>query len=202
MKVSGLIFLSVMTIASTGCSLKIVEVGAPAINCKFDTDCTITVNDFVDTFSMPASSGQGRLQSRMFPVGEPGTVGQGLFPYQYRIDLTSVAGLTALPCVHELRIQSGPLEALDYDDDGKKEHVYVVTSGGLGTVRPTKAKRNRGAIVFEFSPAVCAGSSPGGGQTSYFFGVASKNPPRSVTARLRNTLTGDITEVEARSAAD
>ena len=51
--------------------LGIATVGAPAVNCVFDTDCTITVSDFVDEYPVPFASGDGRLQSRSQPPGGP-----------------------------------------------------------------------------------------------------------------------------------
>jgi len=43
--------------------LKVVNVGAPAINCVFNTPCTIAVNDTADNVVM-STGGTGSLQSR------------------------------------------------------------------------------------------------------------------------------------------
>ena len=116
----------------------------------FDADCTITVSDFVGTFPAPAATGDGRLQSRSFPAGESGTVGEDLHPYLYRIDMTQVGALTAQICVRTMTIDFGPVEPLDYDGDGDPDHVWVVTGGGLGSLAPSTA-------VQTASPEICAG---------------------------------------------
>ena len=85
----------------TGCDvpLDLATVSAPGINCKFDNDCTITVTDTTDHFTVGPTSGDAFLQSRTFPPGEAGTAAAGLHAYLYRIDLRQLAGLTARPCI-------------------------------------------------------------------------------------------------------
>jgi hypothetical protein len=183
----------------SGCrSLTIAEVGAPAINCVFDTDCTITVSDFVDEFGVPLASGDARLQSRSQPPGEAGTPGAGLFAHEYRVDLTPSGALTAIVCVRSLSLDFGPIKRLDYDGDGDLDHVYVVTRGGLGTVAPSAARRSGGRVTFTFQPGVCPGNAPGNGQTSFFFGLASDQPAGPVTSTVR-FADGSSTTVDARS---
>ncbi len=47
--------------ASLAAPLKIVDVSAPAINCKFDPSCKIVVTDSVANFTLPGSSGNAFL---------------------------------------------------------------------------------------------------------------------------------------------
>src|SRR4030042_6902181 len=75
--------------------LKVVNVGAPSINCVFDPSCTVTVSDTTDTIPIPAG-GTNFLQSRTF-VGKPGSPANGLFAYEYRIDLRNAIGITYIP---------------------------------------------------------------------------------------------------------
>jgi hypothetical protein len=173
-------------------SLAIVAVSAPAINCKFDTDCTIFVTDFVDHFTFPGATGEGFLQSRLFPVGEPGTAAEGLYGYDYRIDLRNLAGGTGAHCVSELRVPFGPIVPIDYDDDGNLDDVYVVTEGGLGTVLPSAATRVGVNIIFSFDPAVCSGVGGSEGETTFFFGLASARSDRAVKAWIDETMTGTV----------
>lgn len=173
--------------------LEIVDVSAPAINCIFDSDCTITVNDTTAPISLPAASGEGFLQSRTAPPGEPGTVGQGFVPYEYRIDLRQVVGVLALPCITQLVVELGALQPLDYDGDGHAEDVYVVTGGGLGSVGLASADQVGDQITFRFDPAVCAGSHPGGGESTFFFGLAGTGPPQPVSAQATVSLGGVLT---------
>ena len=51
--------------------LKVVSVGAPAINCVFNQPCTVSVSDIVSDIPMSAG-GTGRLQSRTYK-GMPGS---------------------------------------------------------------------------------------------------------------------------------
>jgi len=41
-----------------------------------------------------------------------------------------------------------------------------------------------GVITFTFSQPICAGTTPGTGQASRFFGLASAFPPRAVVAKV------------------
>ncbi len=182
---------------TTGCSLKVVDVNAPAVNCVFDPSCTITVTDSTDTIPLP-TGGTNFLQSRTF-VGQPGAPGDGLYGYEYRIDLRNALGITYPPCISSMKIEFGPVvNSLDYDGDGDADHVYVVTSGGLGSVGLASAEKNGDDITFNFSSPVCAGGSPGSGESTFFFGLTSTKPPRSVTATVKET-TGTIYNVQARA---
>ena len=184
----------------TGCptALTIRNVSAPAINCKFDQDCKITVSDTTEHFTVGPTSGDAFLQSRTFPRGETETTAEGQYAYLYRIDLRNLAGVTALPCVNTFTIDFGPVAQLDYDDDGTPEHIFVVTSGGLGSVAPSSASQDGRIITFNFAPGVCAGSAPGNGQSSFFFGLTSNKPARQVTSQIRDSL-GGTTSLDARA---
>lgn len=182
----------------TGCALKVVNVGAPAINCTFDPSCTVTVTDTTAPIPLPVG-GTNFLQSRTF-TGQPGALANGLHAYEYRIDLRNALGLTYIPCVSAMTLEFGPvIDTLDYDGDTVGgDQVYVVTSGGLGSIGLASAKKWGNAITFTFSSPVCAGGSPGSGQSTYFFGLASAQPPRPVTATVKETG-GPSYDVPARA---
>jgi hypothetical protein len=191
--------LAALGLAASACgSLRIVPVSSTDLNCRFDTDCTIDVSDFVDTFEVPFGSGEARLQSRSQPPGEPGTPGHGLYAHEYRVNLTPVAGLTALICVQSLAFDFGPVQRLDYDFDGTLDDVYVVTQGGIGSVGPSAASRGGDRITFSFEPPVCPGSSPGRGESSYFFGLASTDPAGPIVAAV-GFSNGESATVDAHS---
>ncbi len=163
--------------------MSVVKVGSPAINCKFDTDCKFTVNDTSANFTLPGPSGGAFLQSRTFLPGQAGTIGAGKTAYLYRLDLRNVVGLTVAPCVNKLKVTFGPVAALNYDGVGVADQVFVITSGGMGSVGPSSVDKTGNVITFNFATPVCSGSSPGNGAISYFFGVASSQPPAAIVRR-------------------
>jgi len=175
-------------------NLDVVTVAAPAINCKFDTDCKITVSDIAATFSWPGLKGQGFLQSRTWPAGQPGTPGAKLYTYLYRIDLTQwqgqeEVGAAVIPCVKELRLPFGPVAMLDYDGNGDKDQVFIITTGGLGSVKPVTAVQTGHQIIFTFLPfSLCGHMTPGKGQTTFFIGLASAQPPHPIVAQVVHDL--------------
>ena len=178
--------------------LKVVNVGAPAINCVFTTasPCTVTVNDSIGNVPMSAG-GTGRLQSRTY-TGRPGSAASGMFAYEYRLDLTNAVGALNIACIDWMTISFGPVVSLDYNADAKPDQIFVVTSGGLGTIGIASAVQTGSSIKFNFSKPVCEGGAPGKGDTSFFWGLVSKNPPKTVTATLHET--GGATHVvNARS---
>jgi hypothetical protein len=180
--------VSAAPVAAPDALLSMVDVAAPDINCLFDTDCTITVSDLADYFTPPAAAGDAFLQSRTWPIGEAGTVGAGLYAYLYRIDLSKAVGVTAASCVTSMAIDFGPVTPLDYNGDQTADQLFVVVKGGLGSIRPAAAEQTGDTIVFHFDPAVCVGARRGGGDSSFFFGLASTQPPQDVTAHLEGTL--------------
>jgi hypothetical protein len=190
-------FLSLMPVAAQAAPLTVVNVSAPAINCVFTTavPCTVTVNDTVGAIPVVG----GRLQSRTY-VGKPGSAASGLTAYVYRVDLTSAVGITARDCIDRMAVQFARLESLDFNGDRRREQVFVVTGGGLGTIGLASADKTGNTVTFRLQSPVCQGSAPGRGATSFFFGVVSRAQPRNVTAILHSSLTGASHPVPARSA--
>jgi len=192
-----LVLLTPLSVAAV--PLKVVSVGAPGINCVFTTasPCTITVNDTVSNVPMSAG-GAGRLQSRTFK-GMPGSAANGMFAYEYRLDLTNAVGALNIACIDWMTISFGPVISLDYNADSKPDQVFVVTSGGLGTIGIASAVQTGSTVKFTFSKPVCEAGAPGKGDTTFFWGLVSKQgPPKTVTATLHET--GGATHVvNARS---
>ena len=193
----GLLFA--LAPVAAGAPLKVVNVTAPAINCVFTTasPCTIGVSDTSADVPMSAG-GTGRLQSRTFK-GLSGSPAEGMFAYEYRLNLTNAVGAVNIACIDWISISFGPVvNTLDYDDDRKPDQIFVVTSGGLGTIGLASAVQTADTIKFKFSKPVCEGGAPGKGDSSLFWGLVSKSPAKEVTAMLHET--GGATHVvKARS---
>jgi hypothetical protein len=166
--------------------LNVVKVKAPDINCFFNTTCAVTVEDTSSPITIAGAKGSGFLQSRTYK-GAPGSRAAGLYVYEYRVDLTGMsADGGKIPTFTSFRISfKDPVGAFDFNNDGKSgDQVFVTTEGGIGNVVPTSAVYDGATITFTFSnPRLPAGSVSSKGQTSFFFGLVSKNPPRNVGVR-------------------
>ncbi|HDO23020.1 MAG TPA: hypothetical protein ENG86_09280 [Nitrospirae bacterium] len=134
-------------------------------------------------------------------MGKPGAPANGLYAYEYRIDLRNALGTTYVPCISSMTIEFGPVvSTLDYNGDGEiGDQVYVVTSGGIGSIGLASAEKDNDKITFTFSSPVCAGGSPGTGQSTFFFGLVSTKQPKSVTATVKEA-TGSVHDVQVRSS--
>jgi hypothetical protein len=169
--------------------LTIVEVGFPAVNCIFNTTCTIVVNDSSGAISVPGSAEKGFLQSRTWN-GATGAPMVGKMGYLYRVSMTPAAAIAA-PCVATLKINFGPILKFQYKAGGPLADVFVGTSGGLGTISLASADQTNGIITFVFARPVCAGATVKASETSYFFGLAAAGTPKPITAQMQ--LTGGST---------
>jgi hypothetical protein len=175
--VTGLLLLADLALAQ---SLKIVEVGAPAINCVFQTDCNIPVSDTTGNIELPfITPGTAWLQSRTF-TGEAGAPGVGTTGYEYRVSMTQASGPG---CILGLNLNFGPSKQLPYLNNQLAD-VYVVTTGGLGTIGIQTAVRTGDVIEFTFKAPMCADGPPDIKKTTFFFGLAATAVPMHVNASV------------------
>jgi hypothetical protein len=178
--------------------LSIVNVAAPATNCVFSPTpipnvpppaCQVVVNDSVGDFTPPGDTGTARVQSRTYPGSAPAPAA-GTMAYVYRVDLTAVKGVTAANCVTRLAFKFGPVVKLHYGPNGDSD-IFVVSSGGLGSVGIGSADQVGGTITLTFAAPVCPGV------TSYFFGLASKSiKPVAGKATVSFSLGGSATTAD------
>jgi hypothetical protein len=187
--------LAMCPLAAHAQSLKIVEVNAPAINCVFAPSCIITVSDTAGNLLLPTlTPGTAWLQSRTFK-GQAGTPGADTTGYEYRLSMTQTAA--AAECVTGLALNFGPSKQLPYKDNALAD-VYVITTGGLGTIGIKSAERFGDAIVFEFKAPLCADGPPDIKRTTFFFGLAATAAPMHVNASISVIGTPPIYAVDAR----
>jgi hypothetical protein len=182
---AGAMVLAIAAAADAG-PLSVVNVNAPAYNFVFSPAGTIRVSDTVDTFAVSGAVGLARLQSRT-AIGQPGAPAAGKYLYAYRLNLTDVYGITFTPCIKSMKIRFGSIvSTFDYNSDGiAGDQVFVVTSGGLGSVGVASATQSGSDVTFTFAGGgVCAGSSPGTGDSSFFFGLVSTRESKFVTATI------------------
>jgi len=76
-------------------------VSSPAINFVFDTDGVIVVNDMADFFTPAGATGEGFLQTRLFPRVTADISTYGLYAYLYRLDLRNLVAEQAI-CISEV----------------------------------------------------------------------------------------------------
>ena len=87
--------------------------------------------------------------------------------YEYRVDLRNVVSKIAIT---KLTLSFGWYTPHDYNGDQQLDDIFVITKGGLGSVGLLSAVRNSlGDITFTF-----AGTGVHNGESSFFFGIASK----------------------------
>jgi hypothetical protein len=169
--------------------LTVVNVSAPAVNCVFNTSCTVVVTDSTGTLQYTPLGESAFLQTRTYP-GNAGTPGAGTTAYEYRVDLTQATGYTE--CLAGVVVNFGPVVQLTYPQN-QPAQVYVITQGGLGSVGIQSAEQDGDVITFTFSGYLCAG------QSSYFFGLAAANAPQSTTATLFGFGSPAFVQTDART---
>lgn len=181
----ALLVLLAITADTFATPLHVVTVGAPKINCVFNTSCKVVVAD--TTAPIPiAITGDNFLQSRTFD-GSTGAPASGYHAYEYRVDLSrATSSVSPPPCIRTLTVKTGPIASFDFNADGvATDQVYVVTQGGLGSIGIASADQDAASnITFTFTSPVCPASAAAGGQTSYFFGYVSAQTPVNVTATI------------------
>ena len=163
-------------------TLRVVNVQAPNVNFVFNPSGTIVVQDLSSKIWT-----NGFLQSRNFQ-GAAGAPAKGLYAYLYRVDLRNEVGITAIPFITSLTLDFGPNVPLDFNGDRKPDDVFVITKGGMGTIGLASAVRSGNQVTFTFASPVSGGSAPGKGRSSFFFGIVSKYPRKTVIATARNNM--------------
>ena len=201
------VFMSVVLglVLITGCGegkreihLKVVNVRASGIYCLFDPSCTVTATDSLTTPIPMSTGGMSFLHSRTF-VGKSGTPASGLYGYEYQVDLSKAVETTVdvkgvatkkLSCLEFITIEFGPIvDHLDYNGDGKAgDMLYVVTGDGPGRIGLGSVHKWSDRIIVNFDSLLCAGGPNHQGDSTYFFGLVSARPPRSVAASIKETV--------------
>lgn len=178
--------------------LTVVEVNAPAVNCVFNPSCTITVSDTLGYIPLPyvAAPKTAWLQSRTYS-GAAGTPGAGKTGYDYRVSLTQAGG--SAECLTGLVLNFGPVAKLPYKSNQMAD-VFVVTTGGVGTISLKSAEKFGDVIEFTFSKGLCLAGAPDNKNTTFFFGLAASNAPapKPIEAQIVSVGSPPLYAVEAR----
>jgi len=177
--------------------LNVVEVAAPAINCVFSANCTITVTDSVGQLPLANlnTPNTAWLQSRTF-TGAAGTPGAGKTGYEYRLDMTQASG--ALECIGGIVVNFGPVSKLPYSNNQLADG-YIITKGGLGSIKLGTVEQDADVITFNFKQFMCATEQKNAALTTFFFGLASVNPPVAISAGVFATGNPPYFSIPARA---
>ena len=179
------LFVCLTPLAAKAAPLKIVNVAAPAINCVFSTSCSVRVKDTKESFVL-GTGGKGILRTRTFK-GADGSPAEGLFAYEYRLDLTETIG-TKPSCVDWISLSFGPVvSTLNFGGDARPDQVFVITTGAIGSIGLESASQTRDTIKFRFKSPVCSGTSAAKGASTYFWGLVSNSDPENITALIHET---------------
>jgi hypothetical protein len=185
LKTMLILIVCLVPLAAKAAPLKIVNVAAPAINCVFSKSCSVRIKDSKEDVPLSAG-GEGVLRTRTFK-GATGSPAEGLFAYEYRLDLTDAVG-TKPSCVDWISLSFGPVvNTLDFGGTARPDQVFVITSGGVGSIGLASAIQTRDTIRFRFTSPVCGGTSAAKGASTYFWGLVSTSDPENVTALLHET---------------
>ncbi|MDE2321709.1 MAG: hypothetical protein KGL31_07305, partial [candidate division NC10 bacterium] len=65
--------------------------------------------------------------------------------------------------------------------------IYVVTSGGPGRIGLEHSHGWGNRTILNFDSPICVGGANHPGDSTYFIGLVSAQPPRSVTATVKET---------------
>ena len=166
--------------------LKIVSVNEDKINCLFNLSCTVTPTDTSEEIHL-TTGGTGLLRVRTFS-GAPGSPTEGLFVYEYRIDMSNALAESAISCIDLMNFNFGPVVSnLDLNGDTQLDQLFVVTSGAGGAIGIAEAAQSGSILQLKFTGPICAGMRAGRGDSTFFWGMISRTPPRSMTASLRES---------------
>ena len=176
--------------------LTVAEVNAPAIHCVFHPACIITVSDTVGFIPLPflAAPNTAFLQSRTFS-GAAGTPAAGRAGYMYRISLTQASGSGG--CLGGLVLNFGPALKLPYAPD-KLADVFVITSGGIGSIGLKSAERFGEVIEYDHAKPLCVEGAPNLANTTFFFGLAADTPAMTTAAQIFSSGNPPLYSVDAR----
>lgn len=184
--------------AAQAAALTVVNVSAPDINCVFNVTCHVTATDTVAAYP-PATgySGKPRLFTRTIE-GAPGSPAEGLTGYLYRVDFTKAQAEADINCAVWLKLKFGPVSQLPYDGESDAD-VFVITSGGLGSIGVSSAVKAGDNITITFTEPVCPKNGVPPGQSSFWVGISSAAAPVASHAKSQLTFGGGVVGVKART---
>jgi len=139
----------------------------------------------VTDIPLPGINGKAVLQSRIIRAAA-GSRAEGRFAYQYRVDLSNATTFVDISCVTNLTVKFGPIEKLPYAAGVTLRDVYAIKQGvPSNQVSFSSAVQTGDFVTFTFERPICAADDRSPGDTSFAFGLASRDSPdRAVTVQI------------------
>lgn len=150
----------------------------------------------VTDIPLPGINGKAVLQSRVIRAA-PGSRAEGRFAYQYRVDLSEATTFVDLSCVTNLSVKFGPIEKLPYAPNSLRD-VYEIKQGvPSNQVGFSSAVQTGDLVTFTFERPICASDGRGPGDTSFAFGLASRDAPDRAVGVLIDAIGLDDMRVKS-----
>jgi hypothetical protein len=134
----------------------------------------------VTDIPLPGINGKAVLHSRIIKAA-PGSRAEGRFAYEYRVDLSNAVTFVDLSCVTNLSVRFGPIEKLPYAAGAPGialRDVYAIKQGvPPNQIGFSTAVQTGDLVTFTFERLVCAGDGRNPGNTTFAFGLASRDSP-------------------------
>src|SRR4051794_20205250 len=133
---------------------------------------------------LPGINGNAVLHSRVIRAAS-GSRAEGRFAYEYRVDLSNATTFVDSSCLINLSVKFGPIEKLPYAPNSLRD-VYEIKQGvPANQVGFSSAVQTGDIVTFTFERSICAADDRIPGDTSFAFGLASRDPPdRAVTVQI------------------
>jgi hypothetical protein len=146
---------------------------------------TVTAQEETTDIPLPGINGSAVLHSRVIRAAT-GSRAEGRTTYQYSVDLTGAATFVDVSCVTNLSVKFGPVEKLPYAAGTVLRDVYAITQGvPTNQISFSSAVQTGDVVTFTFAQPICAAGGGFDGKRSFFFGLASLDPPaRGVTVQI------------------
>lgn len=173
--------------------LTIANVGRSQANCDFDVACTAASTNTSANLQYYMQGATAQIWTRTLS-GQAGSAAAGKTGYEYQIDLSAVPVDGGSECIFGMLLGFPVLDQVNYSGNGSTD-LYVVTSGGSGTIAPTAASLAApGLLEIDFGgEGICAS------QASMAFGLSSsQGSPATADIRLLQSGPIPILDVTAR----
>jgi hypothetical protein len=161
-------------------SLQLLNTSYPGILCHFSGDCNVTLTSHSSSFDLTNLAVTCVLESRSFPGNSMDA--KGAYGYEYRVILNNNGERgTSYLTVDSLTLNFDSLQSFAFGQHASNQ-VWIVASGGPGSVAPGSVGIVETNVVVQFTPPLVLATLTNKSISTYFFGMASMSRPHITTA--------------------